>query len=178
MMNRSKYDPTFEESANTYLSNTQLRKNIGHATHTIREKRKDVVDEMPDWEALRSAGSQIKRRVMRHLDAYLLQLEESVQKAGGNVHWARNAEEANRIIVNLVKQKEVQDVVKVKSITTDEIKLNKALAKEGIQALETDLAELIVQLAEDEPSHILVPAIHKNRSEIRDLFREKLIKKS
>src|SRR6056297_99823 len=177
MMNRSKYDPTFEESANTYLSNTQLRKNISHATQTIRGKRKDVVDEMPDWEALRSAGSQIKRRVMRHLDAYLLQLEESVQKAGGHVHWARDSDEANRIIVGLVKQKEVQDVVKVKSITTDEIKLNKALAKEGIQALETDLAELIVQLAEDEPSHILVPAIHKNRAEIRDLFREKLDQK-
>ena len=159
------------------MSNTQLRRNIGHATHTIREKRKLVVDEMPDWEALREAGRQIKTRVMRHLDKYLLQLEESVQNAGGQVHWARDAEEANRIIVNLVKQKKVEDVVKVKSITTDEIKLNKALAKEGIQALETDLAELIVQLAEDEPSHILVPAIHKNRAEIRDLFREKLNQK-
>ncbi|WP_340105466.1 LutB/LldF family L-lactate oxidation iron-sulfur protein [Rhodohalobacter sp. 8-1] len=174
MMNRSNYDPTFEESANAYLSNTQLRKNIGHATHAIREKRKVVVDEMPDWEALRTAGRQIKTRVMRHLDKYLLQLEESVKKAGGCVHWARDADEANRIIVDLVKQKEVQNVVKVKSITTDEIQLNKALAKEGIQALETDLAELIVQLAEDEPSHILVPAIHKNRAEIRELFREKL----
>lgn len=176
-MTKTKTTPTFEESAKAYLSNTQLRKNIGHATHTIREKREHVVDEMPDWEALREAGSQIKTRVMRHLDKYLLQLEESVQKAGGHVHWANDADEANRIIVNLVKQKDVQDVVKVKSITTDEIKLNKALANEGIQALETDLAELIVQLAEDEPSHILVPAIHKNRAEIRDLFRKKLDQK-
>lgn len=111
---------------------------------------------------------------MRHLDTYLLQLEESVQKAGGTVHWARDAEEANRIVTGLAKQKNVDEVVKVKSITTDEIKLNNALKKEGIQALETDLAELIVQLAGDEPSHILVPAIHKNRAEIRDLFREKL----
>jgi L-lactate dehydrogenase complex protein LldF len=176
-MAQTEKNPTFEKSANTYLSNTQLRKNIGHATQTIRGKRKDVVDEMPDWEALRSAASQIKTRVMRHLDTYLLQLEESVHKAGGHVHWARTANEANRIIVDLVKQKGVQDIVKVKSITTDEIQLNKALAKEGIQALETDLAELIVQLADDEPSHILVPAIHKNRSEIRDLFREKLDQK-
>lgn len=157
-----------------YLSNTQLRRNIGHATHTIREKRQQAVGEMPDWEALREAGSQLKKRVMRHLDQYLLQLEEAVQKAGGQVHWARDGEEANRIVVELVKQQQVEEVVKVKSITTDEIKLNKALAEEGIQALETDLAELIVQLAEDEPSHILVPAIHKNRAEIRELFMKKL----
>ena len=176
-MKKSEHTPTFEASAKAYLSNTQLRKNIGHATHTIREKRKIAVDEMPDWEKLREAGSQIKTRVMRHLDKYLLQLEESVQKAGGQVHWARDAKEANRIIVDLVKEKQVEEVVKVKSITTDETKLNKALAKEGIQALETDLAELIVQLAEDEPSHILVPAIHKNRAEIRELFREKLNQK-
>lgn len=157
-----------------YLENTQLRRNIGHATHTIRDKRKEVVDEMPDWEVLREAGSSLKKRVMRHLDDYLLQLEESVEQAGGHVHWARNGEEANRIIVDLVKQQQVEEAVKVKSITTDEIKLNKALADKGIQALETDLAELIVQLAEDEPSHILVPAIHKNRAEIRELFRKKL----
>ncbi len=166
--------PTFEESAKAYLSNTQLRKNIGHATSTIREKRKQAVGEMSDWEALREAGSKLKTRVMRHLDDYLLQLEKSVEKAGGQVHWARDADEANKIITNLVKQKQVEEVVKVKSITTDEIELNDALAKEGVRALETDLAELIVQLAGDEPSHILVPAIHKNRAEIRELFREKL----
>ncbi|MEX2436112.1 MAG: LutB/LldF family L-lactate oxidation iron-sulfur protein [Balneolaceae bacterium] len=174
---KTKQTPTFEESAKAYLSNTQLRRNIGHATHTIREKRMNVVEEMPDWEALREAGMQIKNRIMRHLDHYLLQLEASVERAGGTVHWARDAEEANRIVTGLVKQKEVSEVVKVKSITTDEIKLNKALADEGIQALETDLAELIVQLAGDEPSHILVPAIHKNRAEIRELFMEKLDQK-
>jgi L-lactate dehydrogenase complex protein LldF len=166
--------PTFEESAKAYLSNTQLRKNIGHATGTIREKRKQAVGEMSDWEALREAGSKLKTRVMRHLDDYLLQLEDSVEDAGGQVHWARDAEEANEIVTGLVKQPQVEEVVKVKSITTDEIGLNDALAKEGIRALETDLAELIVQLAGDEPSHILVPAIHKNRAEIRELFREKL----
>src|SRR5690625_212505 len=167
--------PTFEESAKAYLSNTQLRRNISHATHTIRDKRQEVVEEMPDWEELREAGSSLKKRTMRHLDEYLLQLEESVQQAGGHVHWARDGEEANRIIVDLVKEQQVEEVVKVKSITTDEIELNKALADERIQAFETDLAELIVQLAEDKPSHILVPAIHKNRSEIRELFRKKLV---
>src|SRR5699024_93319 len=110
----------------------------------------------------------------RHLDHYLLQLEASVEQAGGTVHWARDAKEANRIIVDLVRRRQAEEVVKVKSITTDEIGLNEALAGEGIRAIETDLAELIVQLAGDEPSHILVPASHKNRAEIRELFAEKL----
>ncbi len=176
MSKKGEQTPTFEDSAKAYLDNTQLRRNIGHATHTIRDKREDVVDELPDWEALREAGDAIKTHTMRHLDEYLLQLEDSVQEAGGKVHWARDAEEANQIITGLVKDKNVNEAVKVKSITTDEIGLNKALAEEGIQALETDLAELIVQLAGDEPSHILVPAIHKNRAEIRELFKEKLNK--
>src|SRR5699024_2107845 len=165
---------TFQETAPSYLDNTQLRKNIGYATKTIRQKRQKVVDEMPDWEALREAGSAIKTRTMRHLDKYLLQLEESVQQAGGQVHWARDGEEANAIITDLVKQEQAEEVVKVKSMTTEETGLNQALATEGIQAFETDLAEMIVQLAEDKPSHILVPAIHKNRAEIRSIFKDKL----
>jgi L-lactate dehydrogenase complex protein LldF len=164
----------FEQSAGSYLADTQLRRNIGHAAQTIRAKRANAVNELSDWEDLREAGRLIKERVMNNLDSYLLQLEESVIKAGGHVHWATDGEDANRIITGLVKRKGVTEVVKVKSITTDEIKLNNALENEGIHALETDLAELIVQLAGDEPSHILVPAIHKNRSEIRDLFKEKL----
>lgn len=167
-------NPTFQKTAKQYIENPQLRKNIGHATKTIREKRSLVVNEMEDWEELREAGRQIKEQVMNHLDFYLLQLEDSVQKAGGIVHWAADADDANRIVTNLIKQKGVTDVVKVKSITTDEIRLNDFLKKEGINALETDLAELIVQLAGDEPSHILVPAIHKNRTEIRELFMDKL----
>lgn len=162
---------TFEETTHSYLSNTQLRRNIGHATHTIRKKRATVVGEMPDWEELREAGRAIKNHTLRHLDHYLLQLEESVTKAGGQVHWARNGEEVNQIVTSLVKKHDVSEVVKMKSITTDEIDLNEALEKEGIKPVETDLAELIVQLAEDTPSHILVPAIHKNRAEIRELFR-------
>lgn len=167
-------NPTFQKTAKQYLENPQLRKNIGHATKTIREKRSLVVNEMADWEELREAGRQIKEQVMNHLDFYLLQLENSVQKAGGIVHWAADADDANRIVTDIIKQKGVTDVVKVKSITTDEIRLNDFLKKEGINALETDLAELIVQLAGDESSHILVPAIHKNRTEIRELFMDKL----
>jgi len=166
--------PTFEESAKESLSDSQLRRNLGKATQTIRHKRAIAVEEMPDWEALREAGRAIKERVVRHLDEYLLQLEESVMRAGGQVHWARGAEEANRTISGIVKDKGVEEVVKVKSIATDETKLNEHLEKEGIKAFETDLAELIIQLAGETSSHILVPAIHKNRAEIRELLIQEL----
>jgi L-lactate dehydrogenase complex protein LldF len=166
--------PTFEESARESLADAQLRRNIGKATQAIRVRRAKAVEEMPDWEELRQAGYDLKMRVMRHLDKYLLQLEESVQKAGGHVHWARDAGEANRIIADIAKNHYAEEVVKVKSITTDETKLNELLKEEGIKAVETDLAELIIQLAGEVSSHILVPAIHKNRAEIRELFIKEL----
>jgi len=167
----SKSLPKFPQAAKIALTNSQLRRNLGKATTTIRGKRASVVSELPDWEALRAAGSTIKARTMRNLDEYLLQLEAAVQRAGGQVHWARDAAEANRIITAILQGTGSDRVVKVKSLTTDEIHLNDALAKAGIRAIETDLAELIIQLASETSSHILVPAIHKNRSEIRDLFR-------
>src|SRR5579872_366342 len=166
--------PTFQENAREALNNSQLRRNLYKATHTIRAKRGQVVGEMPDWQELREAGRAIKDRVMRHLDMYLLQLEASVQQAGGHVHWARDAHEANAIITQIVAEHGAREVIKVKSLTTDEIKLNQALAAKGITAIETDLAELIIQLAGESSSHILVPAIHKNRSEIRALFMKQL----
>jgi L-lactate dehydrogenase complex protein LldF len=166
--------PPFQIGAAEGLRNPQLRRNLRLATHTIRAKRERVVAEVPDWEVLREAGRQIKEQTMRHLDGYLLQLEAAVQAAGGEVHWAADAAEANRIVTELVRREGASEVVKVKSIATDEIGLNDALEAGGIHAIETDLAELIIQLAGETSSHILVPAIHKNRAEIRDLFREKL----
>jgi L-lactate dehydrogenase complex protein LldF len=161
---------TFPDAARDALGNTQLRRNLGNATATIRAKRAGVVAELPDWEQLRAAGAAIKDETLAHLDDYLVQLEDQVVAAGGVVHWARDADEANRIVVDLVRATGVHEVVKVKSMATQEISLNEALADAGIDAIETDLAELIVQLGHDEPSHILVPAIHRNRSEIRDIF--------
>lgn len=165
---------SFPEAARKALADTQLRRNIGHATSTIRHKRAQVVGELDDWEQLREAGRGLKERVLRHLDEYLGQLESSVERAGGVVHWARDADDCNRIVAEVAKHHGADQVVKVKSLTTDETGLNDALAAEGIEAVETDLAELIVQLGDDSPSHILVPAIHKNRSEIRELFLRRL----
>jgi L-lactate dehydrogenase complex protein LldF len=162
--------PTFPTAARAALANTQLRRNLGAATSTIRAKRARAIAELPDWEALRATGHATKAEVMRHLDTYLVQLEDAVLRAGGQVHWARDAAEANALVTALVQAQGATEVVKVKSLTTDEIKLNDALTQAGITAHETDLAELIIQLAHDTSSHLLVPAIHKNRAEIRAIF--------
>ncbi|MEU0372944.1 lactate utilization protein B [Streptomyces sp. NPDC006283] len=162
--------PSFPEAAGQAVGNPTLRANLRHATHTIRDKRAKAVAELDDWDRLREAGRRVKDHTLRHLDRYLLQLESAVTEAGGTVHWAADAAEANRIVADLVKATGEREVVKVKSMATQEIGLNEALEAEGIAAYETDLAELIVQLGEDRPSHILVPAIHRNRGEIRDIF--------
>jgi L-lactate dehydrogenase complex protein LldF len=125
---------------------------------------------MPDWEGLREAGRQIKEKTLRDLDRYLVQFEERCTEAGGRVHWARDADEANRTIVDIIRSHGQREVIKVKTMTSDETRLNAALEKAGIIPYETDLADLIVQLGKDEPSHIVVPALHRNRSEIRELF--------
>jgi L-lactate dehydrogenase complex protein LldF len=161
---------SFPEAARVELANPQLRANLAHATETIRAKRARVVAEVPDWEELREAGKAIKQDVLANLERYLLQFEAAVTAAGGQVHWARDAAEANAIVADVAQAHDATEVVKVKSLTTDEIGLNEALAERGIHALETDFAELILQLDGDWSSHILVPAIHRNRSEIRDLF--------
>ncbi|MFJ9693853.1 LutB/LldF family L-lactate oxidation iron-sulfur protein [Kitasatospora sp. NPDC101183] len=166
--------PAFPQAAARAVRDERLRANLRRATHTIRDKRARAVAELEDWERLRAAGTAIKDHTLRHLDRYLVQLEEAVTAAGGTVHWAADAEEANRIVADLVRTTGEGEVVKVKSMATQEIGLNEALAAEGITAYETDLAELIVQLGEDRPSHILVPAIHRNRGEIREIFAERM----
>ncbi|MFF4172347.1 lactate utilization protein B [Streptomyces sp. NPDC001744] len=166
--------PAFPEAAREAIGDTTLRANLRHATHTIRDKRARAVAELDDWAALREAGKRIKDETLRNLDSHLLRLEETVTAAGGTVHWAEDAAEANRIVTALIRATGETEVVKVKSMATQEIGLNEHLEAEGIAAYETDLAELIVQLGEDRPSHILVPAIHRNRGEIRDIFRERM----
>jgi L-lactate dehydrogenase complex protein LldF len=160
----------FPKAAKAALANPVLRANLRNATTTIRGKRAAVVGEVPDWEELREAGRAIKAATMADLAAHLERLEAEVTRRGGVVHWARDAAEANRIVTDLVTATGADHVVKVKSMATQEIGLNEALEAAGVAAIETDLAELIVQLAEDRPSHILVPAIHRSRAEIREIF--------
>jgi L-lactate dehydrogenase complex protein LldF len=160
----------FPAAARRALADSQLRANLARATSTIRDKRGRVVDELPDWEELRAAGAAIKDAALLRLDSTLETLEASVSAAGGVVHWAKDGTEACSIVVAIAASHGADEVVKVKSIATDEIDLNANLAAAGVHALETDLAELIIQLDEDFPSHILVPAIHRNRAEIAALF--------
>ena len=165
---------TFPEGAHRTLANTQMRRNLGHATRTIRAKRAQRVEEMPDWEDLRSAAEAVKFEVASRLPELLEQFEANVTARGGVVHWARDAAEANRIVTSIIRSKGVDDVVKIKSMATQETNLNEHLKSEGITAHETDLAEMIVQLADDMPSHIVVPAIHRNRSEVRGIFLDRM----
>jgi L-lactate dehydrogenase complex protein LldF len=168
---------SFPVAAKIALDNEQLRRNVRHATTVIRDKRALRVEEMPDWEELRQAASDVKAHTLAFLASYLLQFEENCIAAGGQVHWARDADEANAIAISLIRQYSgdgLAEVIKVKSMTTDEVQMNTALEGAGIVPYETDLADMIVQMAGDEPSHIVVPALHKNRFEIRDIFREKM----
>lgn len=174
--------PPFPRGAKVQLANPVQRTNLHHAMTTIRTKRAAAAAEKDDWQALRTAGEQIKNETLRHLDRYLLQLEESLQRNGVHVHWAADAAQANEIVVGIVSQRLARpdcaghpaEVVKVKSMVTQEIELNEALEHAGIAAWETDLAELIVQLGHDRPSHFLVPAIHRNRAEVREIFLQEM----
>lgn len=141
-------DESFPHAARGALANSQLRRNIGHATQTIRGKRLRAVAECDDWEDLRAAGSALKQDVMARLPELLEQLESNVTARGGVVHWARDADEANRIVTDLIRATGSDEVVKVKSMATQEIGLNEHLEAQGIAAFETDLAELIVQLGD------------------------------
>ena len=160
----------FPAAARRETQDATLRANLAHATGMIRAKRAGAVREVRDWQKLRDAGSAIKWQVTDHLPEMLERLEASVQAAGGTVHWARDAEEAGDIVTSLVLERGAEQVLKIKSMATQEIGLDETLAHAGVRAIESDLAELIVQLAGDTPSHILVPAIHRNRAEIREIF--------
>ncbi|HEY2861201.1 MAG TPA: LutB/LldF family L-lactate oxidation iron-sulfur protein [Terracidiphilus sp.] len=169
-----KLAPPFPQAALPVLRNTQLRKNVMHATDVITAKRGRLVAERSDWQALRDAAAAIRTHVLEHLGAYLEQFEQRCTAAGGVVHWASDAAEARAIIIDILREERADEVIKIKTMTSAEIQLNPALEAAGIHPVETDLAELILQLGEDEPSHIVVPALHVNRSQVRDIFARRM----
>jgi L-lactate dehydrogenase complex protein LldF len=156
------------------LADPQLRANLGRATRTIRDKRARVVAEVEDWEAARDRAAAVKDDVLDRLEELLAQFEAAATAAGAVVHRAADADAANAIVTRLAREAGTDNVVKIKSMATQEIGLNEALIEAGIEPIETDLAELIVQLADDKPSHILVPAIHYSRTQIRDIFAARM----
>lgn len=166
--------PPFPVAALPVLRNPQLRKNVAHAIDVIQGKRNQLVAEKTDWQQLRAAAAAIRDHVLENLGAYLEQFEERCTAAGGHVHWTRDAAEARQMVLDLLRQEKADEVIKIKTMTSAEIQLNPFLEASGIRAHETDLAEIILQLGEDEPSHIVVPALHVNRSQVREIFARRM----
>lgn len=166
--------PPFPQAALGVLRNPQLRANVAHAIDVIQGKRGKLVAERADWQDLRDAGAAIRDQSLAHLGAYLEQFEARCTAAGGHVHWAADAADARRIVLELLREEKADEVIKIKSMTSAEIELNPFLEKAGIKAYETDLAEVILQLGEDESSHIVVPALHVNRGQVRDIFSRRM----
>src|SRR5437764_13052175 len=165
---------TFDENARVALTDTQLRGALRNATTLFGERRRAAARSLSNWEELRAEARAIKDETLLHLDQYLEEFVTNAEKKGAQVRWARDAAEANQIICRLAQERGARNVVKSKSMTTEEIHLNDALQSEGIEAIETDLGEYIIQLAGETPSHIIVPAIHKTKGQIAELFIDKL----
>ncbi|CRL61996.1 LutB/LldF family L-lactate oxidation iron-sulfur protein [Proteus vulgaris] len=156
------------------MKDTIMRNAVVMAQERIGSNRQIMVKELGNWEEWRDRAEQIRNHVLENLDAYLYQLSEKVTENGGHVYFAKTAEDASRYICEVAKKKNAKKIVKSKSMVTEEIGMNKALQNEGIEIIETDLGEYILQLDNDPPSHIVVPAIHKDRYQIRKVLNEKL----
>src|SRR6185369_1613812 len=161
---------TFKENAKAALADVQLRGALKNATSLFGEKRRQAVAGLPNWEELRTQARAIKDEVLSDLDRYLKEFVRNAESRGAVVHWARDAAEANSIICGLATDRAARIIVKSKSMTTEETHLNDALEAAGMQVVETDLGEYIIQLANETPSHIIAPAIHKTRGQVAELF--------
>lgn len=165
---------TFKERIDKGIHDDFMRGAVASAQNGMAIKRKKAADELGNWEEWRLHGEEIRKHVLENLDYYLEQLSDNVAKRGGHVFFAQTAEDATNYIKEVVKKKNAKKIVKSKSMVTEEIGLNEALQDEGCEVIETDLGEFILQIDHDRPSHILGPALHKNREQIREVFAEKL----
>ena len=165
---------TFDQNALAALADPQLRGALRNLANTIGERRSFAITTVADWEGLREQARAIKDETLSHLDKYLETFADNAERAGAQIHWAHDAAEACGIVLRLIRERNATHVVKSKSMATEEIHLNAALEVKGLEPIETDLGEWIIQLAHETPSHIVVPAIHKSKKQIADLFVEKL----
>jgi L-lactate dehydrogenase complex protein LldF len=165
----------FKKRVDAGLTNTFMRGAVSGAQDRLEVRRQLAAEELGDWEEWRSLGEEIRQHVLENLDFYLHQLSENVAKRGGHVFFAATAEDANHYIMDVMKEKDAKKVVKSKSMVTEEIDLNVNLERMGCEVIETDLGEYILQVDDhDLPSHIVAPALHKNKEQVRDVFIEKL----
>jgi len=161
---------TFQYRAKQALVDDKLQLAMNRAKTGFVDKRRDAVSGIPEFDQMRDASRDIKDHVLAHLDIYLEIYEQKVLANGGHVHWARTGEEASTLIVQICQSVNARRVTKGKSMVSEEIELNLSLENVGIEAVETDLGEYIVQLASEKPSHIIAPAVHKTRDQITELF--------
>lgn len=163
---------SFKTNATKALLDADLKKALGNVKDGFIGKRAAAVALVPEWQQIRNEAKQLKNHVLENLDHYLLAYEAKVQENGGHVHWAATSSDANDIIVDICKSAGAKTVTKGKSMVGEEANLNAAIEKAGMQAIETDLGEYIIQLAKEAPSHIIAPAIHKTKEQVSDLFHE------
>lgn len=164
----------FKERVDKNIEDAFMRGAVSSAQNRFQTNRLKQAEELGQWEDWRSHAEEIRQHVLENLDYYLYELSENVSQRGGHVFFASTPEEANEYIKNVVEKKEAKKIVKSKSMVTEEINLNATLEKLGCEVIETDLGEYILQVDDHEPpSHIVVPALHKNRQQIRDVFKEK-----
>ncbi len=162
----------FKTRARDALRDPQLREALGRARDGFVGKRQKSIDRFPDFDALRERGRRIKNHTLAHLDVYLERFERQVVAAGGTVHWALDEDQARQTVVSICRQAGACRVTKAKTMVGEEVGINAAIEAAGMEAIETDLGEYIIQLAKEPPSHIIAPAVHKTRQQISDLFRD------
>lgn len=162
------------ENASEFLKDQAKAKWHDETLWFVRDKRDRISKTIPEWEELRDLASQIKDNVLSKLDTYLEEFERNAQNNGIHVHWAKDGEEHNQIVLDILQRHQCNAIVKSKSILTEECHLNPYLEKNGIEVVDTDLGERIVQFLNQPPSHIVLPAIHLKKGEISELFHEKL----
>ena len=160
----------FKRRADLALEDMELQKALGLLKGGFTLKRAESIAALPEFEALRTQGREIKEHTLAHLDFYLERFEQQVHASGGQVHWAASVEDARAIVLEICRAAGAKRVTKGKSMVGEEIAINEALEAAGVDVLETDLGEYIIQLAQEPPSHIIAPAIHKTKAQITELF--------
>lgn len=165
----------FSNIINEKLQDNQLRNNLSSAMDTLKNNRKNLINSrFLDWENLRDKGYKLKQKNLSKLDVLLETFERNAIKNGIKIHWANDSNEANEIVLSIMKENNATTILKGKSMTSEETHLNAFLKKKGLNPIETDLGEIIIQFIDEPPVHIVVPAIHKNRYEIGEIFKNKL----
>ena len=162
----------FQRNAGKSLHNKTLQRALKNIESRFVGARREAISHLDDFEAVRSRATAIRDQVLANLDQWLIRFEQAAQRRGANVHWAETAEEANRIICDIARQHGVKKAVKSKSMVSEECGLNDALEAAGVQVVETDLGESLLQLAHEPPSHIVAPVLHKTKDEVSDLFEQ------